>query len=445
MINNETPSRAGSNPAPATNFPQENSTFPNPRTVCAQVFPSRRRKKVTYPRTIEYRKQAAKIYAPSHSTPYYRVTWQSAGKRSSRQFKAESNAVAHAEKVVRDLAKGGLSGSLTAKQERDALAAFNVLDGYRRTTGRSETLHQLATAYTEAMTALGGHGLRDAIDGYLKNVSMVKSVEIQDAIERFCTTTARNLAERTAEQRTSRLRRFAKMFCNMSVQELTKELIDMFFNRLDLAPKTRNHYRSDLKAFLKWAVKKDYLHPQHRLNDSEGLSSEKIKAEEIDYYSPSVLDALLDAADHRLLPLIALGGLAGLRTQELMRIQWRDVLREDNDIVVSKEVAKGRYRRLVPIEPRLNGILSRFENAEGRVWPISYKQYQRVIKELFKSIGVKPIDNGLRHSFCTYHYALHGDEKLTAEVSGNSPNILHRHYRGVARKKDARAWFAIDD
>jgi hypothetical protein len=33
--------------------------------------------------------------------------------------------------------------------------------------------------------------------------------------------------------------------------------------------------------------------------------------------------------------------------------------------------------------------------------------------------------NGLHHSFCTHHFAAHGNENLTAQQAGNSPGMLH--------------------
>jgi hypothetical protein len=51
--------------------------------------------------------------------------------------------------------------------------------------------------------------------------------------------------------------------------------------------------------------------------------------------------------------------------------------------------------------------------------------------------------NGLRHGFCTFHYALHADEGLTAKEAGNSPSVVHACYKGLATKQEAGAWFSI--
>ena len=51
--------------------------------------------------------------------------------------------------------------------------------------------------------------------------------------------------------------------------------------------------------------------------------------------------------------------------------------------------------------------------------------------------------NGLRHAFCTYHFALHANENLTAAQAGNSPAMIHAHYKGLATRAEAEAWFNI--
>jgi len=35
---------------------------------------------------------------------------------------------------------------------------------------------------------------------------------------------------------------------------------------------------------------------------------------------------------------------------------------------------------------------------------------------------------------CTYHFRLHANENLTAQQAGNSPAMIHSHYKGLANK-----------
>ncbi len=55
-----------------------------------------------------------------------------------------------------------------------------------------------------------------------------------------------------------------------------------------------------------------------------------------------------------------------------------------------------------------------------------------------------PPKNCLRHSFVTYHVALHRDAGKTALlVSHRNQDILFRHYLGIANRTDAERYFNI--
>ena len=53
--------------------------------------------------------------------------------------------------------------------------------------------------------------------------------------------------------------------------------------------------------------------------------------------------------------------------------------------------------------------------------------------------------NAMRHSFGSYHYALHGDAMLTSRLMGHKSNdtVLFDHYRALASKEDAEAYFDL--
>ena len=65
------------------------------------------------------------------------------------------------------------------------------------------------------------------------------------------------------------------------------------------------------------------------------------------------------------------------------------------------------------------------------------------IRQLVKAAGVTWKKNGLRHSFATYHLALHGDPVKTAFQCGNSPVVIHNHYKGLAGKNEVAKFWAL--
>ena len=142
--------------------------------------------------------------------------------------------------------------------------------------------------------------------------------------------------------------------------------------------------------------------------------------------------------------IVALSGLAGLRTQELLRLDWADVWRVRGHIEITAGKSKTRQRRLVEIVPALGAWLGQFRNfTSGKVCTMHEITWQQHFVELCEMASVSRKPNGLRHAFCTYHFALNANENLTAAQAGNSPVMVHQHYKGLATKSEARKWFAV--
>ena len=87
------------------------------------------------------------------------------------------------------------------------------------------------------------------------------------------------------------------------------------------------------------------------------MRPEHANTAEVQFYTPAEFRALLEAADDSLQPLIAIGGLAGLRTAELLRLDWGDVWRVRGHIEVTAGKSKTRKRRLVEMAINGNGCI----------------------------------------------------------------------------------------
>jgi hypothetical protein len=98
----------------------------------------------------------------------------------------------------------------------------------------------------------------------------------------------------------------------------------------------------------------------------------------------------------------------------------------------------------VEICPALAAWLAPYRSKKtGKFWPGEETTFQDYFNELCKTAKVIRKTNGLRHSFCSFHFALHASENQTAQQAGNSPAMIHAHYKGLATKEDAEKWFEV--
>jgi len=415
---------------------------------------------VKYPKRIKHRGRIlATIYGRCKGRDSYRVAWQVAGRRHMASFRTYSEAKRHADGLVRDLAKGSQVTALNPAQARDALAALERLADFYRATGRRVSLLAGISEFAEASAKAQGRNLGEVVEGYLNTVANVKRKDVSEAVEEFIAI-RKPLTEAKAGKRAQLsknyaymvglwLRDFAKTFPSNAICDLGKEHLNLFMRKHGThSPKSRNHYRGAVKMFLTWCVKRDYLSPTHRLFEADSMATEAADTPELEYYRPKELQAMLEGADENsdfkeLLPVIALGGLAGLRLEETLRLEWADVWRVPGHVEIKALKAKTRSRRLVEICPALAAWLEPYRECSGVIYSKCKDMFHADFVALRESLKIPARRNGLRHAFCTYHFAANANENLTAAQAGNSPAMIHAHYKGLATKAEAKKWFKV--
>ena len=410
------------------------------------------------------------IYRPAKSYPNYRLAWTVGGKRMMKGFHRYGEAKKHADQLVKNLAKGSQVTALTPGQASDALAAFERLENLYVATGRKFSLLGAVSEFAEVTIKLGGHSLTEAADGFLSTVATVKRLDLAKAIEEFILhRKVKTVADNGKRPRLSPeqfyltglwLREFAATFPGNTVCDLTKQHLDLYMAKhAKAAPKTRNERRAIVRMFLKWAAVQDYITANHRLLEATEMQPEDDEPEEIEIYTAGQMRAMLERAaqqppppqdgkrpeaDYRkLLPVVALAGLAGMRFTEICRLVWDDVFRIPGHIEVKAAKSKTRSRRLIPICDALGAWLEPYRNCSGPVWVKGYDMLHEDFGALRQALEIPGRRNGLRHAFISAHFAAYSDEGLTAAQAGNSPDVIHRHYKQLMTRKEGEAWFAV--
>ncbi len=181
--------------------------------------------------------------------------------------------------------------------------------------------------------------------------------------------------------------------------------------------------------------------PKGAPTEADDTSRAKDRGGEIGVLKPAELSRLLDHAPAPITLFVALGAFTGMRSSEMLRLEWRDVNFERAFITVAAEKAKTATRRLVPIHPNLSEWLEPYRGLHGRLFK-SRRDAARAIAFAKKRRLHWP-NNALRHSYATYRLAATADAARVALEMGNSPQKLMTNYRELADEKEAVAWFSI--
>ena len=198
---------------------------------------------------------------------------------------------------------------------------------------------------------------------------------------------------------------------------------------------SRNAFLSAVSTFCRWCVKKGYL----ARDPSEAVPRAIVHDREIRILLQKQARALMRACekvDRALLPYPALALFAGIRPTELERLQWDDIDLKAGVINLCGQRTKTRRSRLVHIRPNLKAFLKACDS-------MPTTNIRRRFKAVREAAGLQEWHpDVMRHSFASYLIPLEGMAH-TATESGNSEQVLLKHYRKPIKKADAYAFFSI--
>src|SRR5437016_1525720 len=301
-------------------------------------------------------------------------------------------------------------------------------------------LHVAIEEYVEARQHAGAgliaaakeHGRRHATATVRKSIAETVK-EILEAKKQD------GMSVRYLQSLRSHLSRFAEHF-RMNITTVTAAQIEDWLRRIKRGPRTRNNIRHSVVTLFNFAKARGYL-PKTFASEADHVAKAKDRGGEIGVFTPAQLADLLNAGDEEAKLYFAIGAFTGLRSAELIRLEWEDVNFARGHIQVGKAKAKTATRRLVPIQPNLIQWLSPYRGQSGRVFASGHAAC-RAIAQAKDVVGDWPT-NALRHSYATYRLAQSQDAARVALEMGNSPQMLFRNYRELADEHDAAAWFAI--
>lgn len=396
-------------------------------------------KRVRFPIAVKRGSSEVKIYRDRKPEgTYYRVAYYLGSKRQRLNFSNLQKATEEAEAKASQLSRGDMDAvQLSGKDRLEFGRAKDAVKDF------ALSLDAVAIEYSESRKLLDGVPLLDAARFYarhhgkgIKRKSVALAVD--EMIERK---TTKGVSELYLADLRYRLGAFKEAF-HCDVNAITPDDVGTFFDGLKLSPRSHNNFLCALRTFFRFAQKHDWLSKEADLLSR--VEKRNGKPTPVEIFTPSELAALLKHASPQVAPCIALSAFAGLRAEEIMRLDWQDVERRPGFIEVAAHKAKTATRRIVPISDNLSRWLAITPRSSSeRVWPHSKAYFFEALRTAADNARIKWKQNALRHSFISYRLAEIQDVNHVALEAGNSPQMIFRHYRELATPQQARAWFAI--
>jgi len=349
----------------------------------------------------------------------YQIAVMIGGKRVRERFKTLEAAEERAEKIRNAYREEGK-------------AAFNIPADLRI---EAHKCAELLKPYNATITA--------AVQHYLKTVLAYRTAPtVSDIIKRMLADTrSAGRRERTLGDLAYRLGSFAKTFGSRQLAGISLEELREWIEVPMLGARSRIHNATKISQLYNYAIRQGWVDT----NLVRRITRPSTEDKAVEVFTPTEAANLLAHANSvGLLPFVAIGLFAGLRSTEIQRLDWQAVKLAERSIIVGSEVAKKRSRRVVEINDALAAWLTPCAKAAGMVVGLREDQLTHQLQKLSTAAGlVKWKQNGLRHSCATYSLAVTGDAVRVAYALGNSADMIHRHYKALVTKADAERFFAL--
>lgn len=366
------------------------------------------------------RKATPKVskYPGSKTSPYVVEGLRIAGKRVRRFFTTRRQAEAYLRQTLAQLRKEGEDGlTLPVHLRQEAAKSAERLKPY-------------------------GRSLTEAVDHFLRHLEAVKrSATVAELVNTYLTAKkAQGRSPAHIADLGTRLGRFAEVFGSRLLAEVTIRDIEEWLDGIPLSAQSVNHHRDKVSSLFEYAVARGYA-PE---NPVAKIGKRKIVRNPPAILTPVQLRSLLNAAPMDILPFLALGAFAGLRSSEIFSLDWSNLDLARRIIIIDADKSKTGRRRIVRISENLACWLAPYNLREGKVLTFSPRNLYVRLRALLPVAGMpKWADNVLRHSFCSYHLAKWQNANETAEQSGHDVKVMRAHYRELVLPVDASTYWEI--
>jgi hypothetical protein len=365
--------------------------------------------------------------------------WKENGKWKRKQFKERSDAERFVALKRVELENTGrkldmVLSPLSEAKTQEAVSAFDAL----------------GEAYT----------LKQAVEYFLKNHRPPEyTIKFDDAVKHYIDDKEQDgVRPRTISQVKSVLKAFSAVTENPFIHEITKQSVESYLRGLKSRDgkrkakrKTWNSHRNELSQLLDWSNIEDLTtHRPWRFNNPvKGIrlySAKKVAEQRppVATTSPEqaqhILSVLMRYRGGSLVKAFALAYFAGIRPDgELGKLAEREnelINLKTGVISIPAEISKTKDPRQVHISDNLKQWLEAYKDQP--IVPTSYISTKAKARQHFK---LKHDET--RHSFISYHVAIHRSVGDVALQAGNSESMVKKHYLNLHHRDEGDYFFSL--
>jgi integrase len=285
-----------------------------------------------------------------------------------------------------------------------------------------------------------------------------EAITIDEAVERYIKAACEDgLRPRSIQDLQTKMAALRKKLGARPVAHISRSDADDWFmglhqgNGRKYSARSKRHIRTVVGGLFNWCIEKGYSTQNPFAALSRGRRGKKVNQDQVmpEILTVAQVQSILFSAQSEapaMVPALALAFFAGLRTNELRQIEWRDILFEHRLVKVRPEIAKKRQARNVDMQANLMAWLLSYRRESGFVAPqgSEYRSLFDRVRKLAQCFAEYP-QNGARHTFATMHLQHFQDAAKTALQLGHvgGTGILFDHYRALATPQEAERFWQI--
>lgn len=339
-----------------------------------------------------------KKYRVGRKSPF-QVLWREQGKRYSRFFFTESERDLFIEKL------SALNGGLQS-----------VLKHWSNESVR-EHLQFEAERKDVPISAIW--------DFWKRNHKEVELITVWTACNNYILDMKAQNREITHIKRVSRiLELFCETYEHSFVEHITRQNLENWIKNLPHGGQTKENYKAIIRTAWGFFEAKNWVSK----NVADKLKTEKVIQGEIGILTVDETEKLLRANEHidpEICGLMALGLFAGMRSSAISRVDYNEIKFDMKSIITPAEKTKLKRRNVLENLP--NNLWAWLERTPQSAFDMTERNFKKRREVAYRRAGLLinaqdvkrlasqgieaeiklPVHNAFRHSFVSYHVALH--------------------------------------